>query len=408
MVKTSEYNNLVDFIEYIKKKDNIDDVLNEYEMQCDKGFVYERLWDLIIKFGFCPLFPNSKYEHIISNINNGKLKKMSNLQTYLTNNKVQSGNSTGCSDITLLNTEQEKFIFISSKYPKNIDDSEKNKSVDYYDVQNILAVIKENENIYQNYEIYLLVPNKANLINAIAKSNKSSSYITKHMKNILDKNDLQIYYANFIESIKNCKFNEINEIYGKKKEKLKLFFHQELIIKKTAEKIKEGEKQFLWALKCRSGKTFMSGGIILNQQQTKNIINVLIITPAPTETAPQFTDDLFNNFSDFNNYNINYIKNSNYLKNLKINKEKSNIFITSKQLLQKYINENKNKELSNLDIIIFDENHFTGTTEKSKEILKSYSNKDTVKIYLTATYNKPLKEWNIKEDCQYYWNIEDE
>jgi hypothetical protein len=410
MVNPSDFVNINEFIEYIKDKSNINNILSEYNTQSEKGFIYEKLWDLIIKFGFCPLFPNSKYEHIISNINNGKPKKMSNLQTYLINNKVQSGNSGGCSDITLYNEENDKYIFISSKYPKCDVDNEniKNKSVDYYDIQNILAVIKDNEHIYNNYEIYLLVPNKVNVLNAIKQSNKSSSYITKHMKNILDKNDLQIYFTDFIESIKKYKFDEFNEIYGNKKDKLKLFFHQELIIKKTAEKIEEGEKDFLWACKCRSGKTYMTGGIILNQQELKDIINVLIITPAPTETAPQFTDDLFNSFSDFRTFDIYHIKDSNYLKSLKINKQKSNIFVASKQLLQKYTNDNKNKELNNLDIIIFDENHFSGTTEKSKDILKTYSNKNTIKIYLTATYNKPLKEWNLKEDCQFYWNIEDE
>jgi hypothetical protein len=48
-----------------------------------------------------------------------------------------------------------------------------------------------------------------------------------------------------------------------------------------------------------------------------------------------------------------------------------------------------------LDIIIFDENHQSGTTNLSKDILDSYTCKNTVKIYLTATYNKPLREWNI-------------
>ena len=53
----------------------------------------------------------------------------------------------------------------------------------------------------------------------------------------------------------------------------------------------------------------------------------------------------------------------------------------------------------NLDIIGFDENHFCGTTDLSKDILISYSSKNTIKIYLTATYNKPLKEWNILPEC---------
>ena len=79
MVKASIFENVKEFIEYIKDKDKIDDILNEYETQWEKGYIYERLWVLVIKFGFCPIFPNSKYEHINSNINNGKPKKISNL-----------------------------------------------------------------------------------------------------------------------------------------------------------------------------------------------------------------------------------------------------------------------------------------------------------------------------------------
>ena len=410
MVKASDFENVKEFIEYIKDKDKIDDILNEYETQGEKGFIYERLWDLVIKFGFCPIFPNSKYQHINSNINNGKPKKMSNLQSYLTNNKVQSGNSGGCSDITLFNEEEQKFIFISSKYPKCDEDADKikNKSVDYYDVQNILAVIMNYENIYRNYEIYLLVPNKNNVLNAIKQSNKSSSYITKHMTNILDKNDLQIYFYDFITSIKKYNFDQYNDTYTTKKDNLKMRFHQDLIIRKTADKIAEGEKQFLWGCKCRSGKTFMIGGLIVNQKEIKTKFNTLIITPAPTETAPQFTDDLFNNFLEFNNFGIHHVKDSKYLSNMKVDKNKSNIFVASKQLLQKYIKDDKINEFGVLHLIVFDENHFSGTTEKSKEILNTYCSKNTIKLYLTATYNKPLKEWNINTDCQYYWDIEDE
>ena len=62
----------------------------------------------------------------------------------------------------------------------------------------------------------------------------------------------------------------------------------------------------------------------------------------------------------------------------------------------------------NLDFIVFDENHFHGTTLMSKNILQSYSSSKTIKLYLTATYAKPLSEWNIPLECQFYWDIEDE
>jgi hypothetical protein len=98
------------------------------------------------------------------------------------------------------------------------------------------------------------------------------------------------------------------------------------------------------------------------------------------------------------------------LSKLNINGEKSNIFIMSKQLLQNYIGTNTIKEIKNikLNMIFSDENHFGSTTKLAKQIFESYSSKNTVKIYLTATYNKPLKEWGIPENCQIFWDIEDE
>ena len=151
----------------------------------------------------------------------------------------------------------------------------------------------------------------------------------------------------------------------------------------------------------------MIGGLILKQLSIKKKLNVLIITPAPTETIPQFTEDLFYKFGDFNVFKIHQME------KMKIEYmvlDENNIFIMSKQFLQKYINEKTISKIKNLklDIIGFDENHFSGTTDLSKDILNSYSSRCTVKVYLTATYCKPLKEWNISNECQLYWDIEDE
>ena len=201
---------------------------------------------------------------------------------------------------------------------------------------------------------------------------------------------------------------DYNELYLTSKDKLKFRFHQELIVQKTNDLIKEGLKSFLWGSKCRSGKTYMSGGIVIIQANKKDKYNVLIITPAPTETTTQFTEDLFDKFKDFEYFKIHNIENSKSIKKLKF--DNYNILVMSKQLLQRYINKDKILDIKNLklDLIIFDENHFSGTTDLSKDILNSYASKNTVKIYLTATYNKPLKEWNIPEECQMYWDIEDE
>jgi CRISPR/Cas system-associated protein Csm6 len=52
-------------------------------------------------------------------------------------------------------------------------------------------------------------------------------------------------------------------------------------------------------MKPGSGKTYMTGKLILEQSNKYKNYNVLIITPAPTETSPQFTNDLFNKYIEF-------------------------------------------------------------------------------------------------------------
>lgn len=185
-------------------------------------------------------------------------------------------------------------------------------------------------------------------------------------------------------------------------------FHQKLLVNKTCRLIEKGQKQILLGCKCRSGKTFMVGGLIKEQKKIKDCYNALIITPAPTETIPQFTDDLFDKFIDFKDMTIHTINTGKELKNIGLTE--SNIIVVSKQLLQKYTSDATIEEIKDikLDLIVFDENHFTGTTDLSTEIFESYSSKRTVKIYLTATYNKPLQKWNIPLECQLYWDIEDE
>jgi hypothetical protein len=405
--------NVEEFIAHITTFESVDSILDTCKNQSEKGSIYERLWDVCIKFGFCNYFQKPDFTHMIGNMNTGNLKPLTTFTQYLTE-KVVSGNSSGCSDISLFNYADDSFTFISSKYPKSKDEITKQKSVAYYEVQNIISAIDDNKHIYPNFNIWLLVPDKKSVLEKVKNANKSSNYITKYMneQNILDKNDLNKCFLHFrADMLKHLNANtKINydEIYLSPKCNLYLRFHQELITQKTSNLIEEGYKSYLWGCKCRSGKTYMFGGLIIKQFEIKQKLNVLIITPVPTETAPQFTNDLFNKFKEFEAFKIHHIEDSTNIESLVL--VESNIFVMSKQLLQKYIDDKTIMKIKNLklDIIGFDENHFSGTTDLSKSILDSYSSKNTIKVYLTATYNKPLREWNIPEECRMYWDIEDE
>ncbi len=105
------------FILFIITKNNVDEILNYCNSYSEKGFIFERLFDIVIKFGFCDLFPKNKFSHLFGNSNNGRLKILKHFYKYL-DEKVISGKLGGCSDISLINNYDNTFIFITSKYPK--------------------------------------------------------------------------------------------------------------------------------------------------------------------------------------------------------------------------------------------------------------------------------------------------
>jgi hypothetical protein len=87
-------------------------------------------------------------------------------------------------------------------------------------------------------------------------------------------------------------------------------FHQSLYINQIDKIIskqvnRRHEKNILIGAIPRTGKSYIMAGIIkkflIAHKKTNN--NFLIITPAPTETIPQYKE-IFNNYLDFNNLNV--------------------------------------------------------------------------------------------------------
>ena len=394
----------VKLFEQMKTASSVMELIQQPDDYSKSGNIYEKLWDIVIKFGFCPELPNDVFDNYEGNVNEAKLKKVENLEVYLNNLDVLSKGAGGASDITLQNRNTGEWIFISSKYYK--DDT--TKSIKDYDVQDLLAITFTHQYKYKETKIYLLVKDKKKLENMIKDSQSTNYYIKNKIHTILDVNDLEVYFQNLQKAIKNISFNEINSKFCNTKIPLKMRFHQDLITHKQMQKIEEGEKELLLGAKARSGKTYCVGGVFLKYNTKYNTLNCLIITPAPTETLSQFTDDLFHKFKDFIGINIVEIRKGTDFNDMIL--QDKNIIIVSKQLLDDYVCEKKVDKIQNLklDFIVFDENHFHGTTQMAKDIFTSYSSQKTIKLYLTATYAKPLNEWNIPMDCRHYWDIEDE
>jgi len=191
------------------KEHSLKEILESGKTNSETGNLFEKIWDIVIKFGFCTSLPNNKYEHYKGNINTAKIQKVNNLELYLKNLSVFSKGDGGSSDITLKIRDTDRWVFISSKY--YLDDSKKH--IDDYDVQNILAVAEKHKYIYKEYDIYLLVKNKEKVEKIISSCQKTNNYIKKNISNILDENDLEIFFEKLKGTIKDISFDNINNIF---------------------------------------------------------------------------------------------------------------------------------------------------------------------------------------------------
>ena len=394
--------NGIELFERVKAFSSFEELLLSVKNPSKRGKMFEIVANIIIRFGFCSAFTNDNYDHYEGNINTCKLKKVEDLKQYL---KKLTSSKSGSSDITLQNKITGEYIFISCKFC--YDDS--NNDIKYYEVQDIHSAILKNNHKYKKYKIYLFVNNKEKVKHLISSSEETNKHLKDDITDIIGLDDLELYFYNLKQSIQDVSIDEVNDKFYNTKVSLELRFHQDLITYQMLEKIDEGEKELLLGAKARSGKTYCVGGLFVKYyKKYNNTLNALIITPAPTETLSQFTDDLFHKFRDFIGINIIEIKKGSDFSSMTL--QANNIIIVSKQLLDDYVLDKKINAIKdlNLDSIVFDENHFHGTTQMSKNILQSYSSSKTFKLYLTATYAKPLNEWNIPDDCQFYWDIEDE
>jgi len=199
--KIKSHHTATQFINDIKSEQ-----INEDELRIIKGFIYEILWDICIKFGILKDFGN-ELEHLFvkdgKNINNFDVinkedyKKITNskiFEKYL-KSKWISSKSGGYSDISFIyqqEKEKEKediYVISSVKY---YDDE---KDVSKYDISNLCTIIHK---ILKDkkYKVFLFIKNKKEFIEKANKANKSSNLILRYIdyNNIYDLIDLEKHY----------------------------------------------------------------------------------------------------------------------------------------------------------------------------------------------------------------------
>ena len=379
-------NTFVDLYNYLISIDDIETFLKS-----EQWIGKDKLESIFRLFAYLNLIePLNNYYICDGNYTEKTISKNNNIKKLFEKSLKDKGDK---SDLTLI---KDNTIIASTC--KNLS----NYHINDLDIRDIYHIY---ETKYKSNDFSLIlcivVKNKDDIYKLCKNANHTSSDLVSIINNkstiIIDYNDLYNIFKIF-----KCNFKhiDINHIIKINKNKIIFKYHQIVSIYKTNE-IFKSYNDCLWCHIARSGKSYIIAGYILEDSKNKDKCNYLIITTAPKETINQYKE-IFNTYYDFNDFNI---INQENIKKPKITNK--NIIICSKHFLQ-HKDDKKTKKIKwlsdlNIDIRFIDESHNGGTTEIAKSTFDIYGS--TAKnIYITATYLKPLYNYNISSEQQILFN----
>ncbi len=313
------------------------------------------------------------------------------------------------SDLTCVHVDDAKHILVTTS--KNLNKI----NVGNLDIDKILTNFTQYTEVGYKMTLCICVRSRDEYVQ-MKKGIESSNKILKRLLDqdnviIIDWEDLNQSFNSFKIYSQTTNFDAI---INSNKPILCLKFHQQLGVMKTLRLKQMGMKNALWGHIQRSGKSYIIGGCIIADSQNKESCNYLVLTTAPNETiAQQIKVFLCQQLEDFNIISLNG-------KNKEPVLAAKNIIVCSKQFLQSKI-ESTNSERSNdvvktnvvgwlkqicFDMRFVDESHNGGTTELAQKTLDCYG-KNAFTVQITATYSKPINDYNIPKNCWILWDMED-
>jgi len=335
-----------------------------------------------------------------------------------------------------LEDTRTKFYFCSSKFYKR----DASKSAESFDIQKIYTAVKK---LHQDYDvkIILLVKDKAAVETKL--KNARNKYISEEASRTYGERDLFAALTKIYDlsrrkiegTVDEASLKDILGIKDKMKPFLSPRLHQHMAILKiqkaiVAFKKEGGNNKFLVGILPRGGKTYIAGGLVSSLQPKR----IVVLLGAKSETLSQFTHDLFEYYQDFYDYEVVDVLDGGA--DAEINPSKKYIFVMSVELYKK---ENSSRKIlielksgtHKADLFICDEAHLKQTTSKAiKELeegtaavvsareedgeeesgldqLNTVISTEVPVVYMTGTYIKPLKVFDIPDDHVAIWEYRD-
>ena len=368
-----------------------------------QGWIYETLWQIVI---ILKCVNGINYTQILD----GKLDNLRELKNINNLLKIKiAGGGDNITDITIKNGET--FIPFSIKYKDGFKET---------DVTKIDSTIKTHKKLTE-YKIGLITKNKE-----IVKKHKfkNDTNIDKIILDIVSENNLLFDQSDLIKALDVFRtrvpvnilevddfIDYVNAEYlFSSRKQLVLKLHQKMTeIKFKNSFLKNKHKIWCISHKPRSGKS-ITILTICNYLLKNELSKILIMTSVPA-TIEDFVNDM-ENYVDFKK--INYKRQEEFAT---IDESFNGIVFCSVQFLKTDGKISKKEQLKKIgfDLIITDECHLGGSTDKTKsEIIDVDGDIEDIRknikltIFASGTASKTIKYYGIKSANVFEWEIMDE
>lgn len=302
------------------------------------------------------------------------------------------------SDLTCISKTDSKHLLLTTS--KNIS----NLHVGKLDIDKILTNFQK----YSGYTMSLCVciRNEAEYLNMKNNIEDSSAdlraWLDREDTIVIDWNDLNQAYHEFKTYFSDIPISQLRS----DRNVLCLKMHQHLSVAKTLSLKRSGKSKILWGHIQRSGKSYIIAGCIIEDARGKDACNYLVMTTAPKETLDQQRSVL--SCLQLQEFSVIMLDG----KTKKPTLTDKNIVVCSKQFLQNKIGDNeKTRSIAwlkklDFDMRFIDESHNGGTTELAQKTLDFYG-RNSFTVQITATYTKPVNDFNIPKENWILWDLED-
>ena len=313
-----------------------------------------------------------------------ELKVISSLDRYFSTENHKKGSSKV--DLVLINEKDKEILTFSSKN-RDIDIGE-------YGISEMRDL---HSAYYKSYtlRIGIICQDKKEFGKKCRLAKKTSKHLIAKDQYVIDQNDLWRKWKLFTKTYPEMK-NLDKSILNLHSE-FSLRFGQRIICDQIKKRIQSGALTILNGSDCRFGKSYCMAQDILNSG--KNII--LFITSQPKTIIS--IETIFTKYKLFDSYTLYNLNDGGSSKIKNDNTKK--IILVSIQTIRGVLS--KTLKLDNIDMVIIDEFHESGDTDKTFKVFEQYKLDKCLKIFYSATYTKVRTFYRIPYENIFVWNQED-